>query len=246
MGKRIVALFSTLIFLFSAMIWRLSWISRKEDFAQAANQQSTYTLEVSQSRGMIYDCQGQSLVNDSFHYLAAVLPSNESAAALRSQFASADLWREKMSGRVPFLIEVDTDAVQGENVEVFSVPNRYSMDYTAPHIVGYVDADGVGQTGIERIFNDFLESVGEKIRVRYQIDAIGRALAGNGIEILQEGNQSDGVVLTLHKGLQQACERILSGAGVNGAIVVMDLADGGLRVVASAPGFDPRNVAGWM
>lgn len=64
-----------------------------------------------------------------------------------------------------------------------------------------------------RIFNDFLESVGEKIRVRYQIDAIGRALAGNGIEILQEGNQSDGVVLTLHKGLQQACERILSGAG---------------------------------
>ncbi len=243
MGKRIVALFSTLIFLFSAMIWRLSWISRKEDFAQAANQQSTYTLEVSQSRGMIYDCQGQSLVNDSFHYLAAVLPSNESATALRSQFASADLWREKMSGRVPFLIEVDTDAVQGENVEVFSVPNRYSMDYTAPHIVGYVDADGVGQTGIERIFNDFLESVGEKIRVRYQIDAIGRALAGNGIEILQEGNQSDGVVLTLHKGLQQACERILSGAGVNGAIVVMDLADGGLRVVASAPDFDPRNVA---
>lgn len=243
MGKRIVALFSVLILLFSAVIWRLSWLSRKEDFAQAANQQSTYTLEVSQSRGMIYDCQGQSLVNDSFHYMAAVLPNNESAAALRSQFASADLWREKMNSRVPFLTEVNTDAVRGEGVEVFSVPDRYSMDYTAPHIVGYVDADGVGQTGIERIFNDFLKSVGEKVKVRYQIDAMGRALSGNGIEILQEGNRSDGVVLTLHKGLQQACERILSGAEVNGAIVVMDLADGGLRAVASAPGFDPRNVA---
>ena len=243
MGKRIVALFSVLILLFSAVIWRLSWLSRKEDFAQAANQQSTYTLEVSQSRGMIYDCQGQSLVNDSFHYMAAVLPNNESAAALRSQFASADLWREKMNSRVPFLTEVNTDAVRGEGVEVFSVPDRYSMDYTAPHIVGYVDADGVGQTGIERIFNDFLKSVGEKVKVRYQIDAMGRALSGNEIEILQEGNRSDGVVLTLHKGLQQACERILSGAEVNGAIVVMDLADGGLRAVASAPGFDPRNVA---
>ena len=243
MGKRIVALFSVLILLFSAVIWRLSWLSRKEDFAQAANQQSTYTLEVSQSRGMIYDCQCQSLVNDSFHYMAAVLPNNESAAALRSQFASADLWREKMNSRVPFLTEVNTDAVRGEGVEVFSVPDRYSMDYTAPHIVGYVDADGVGQTGIERIFNDFLKSVGEKVKVRYQIDAMGRALSGNGIEILQEGNRSDGVVLTLYKGLQQACERILSGAEVNGAIVVMDLADGGLRAVASAPGFDPRNVA---
>lgn len=243
MGKRIVALFSVLILLFNAVIWRLSWLSRKEDFAQAANQQSTYTLEVSQSRGMIYDCQGQSLVNDSFHYMAAVLPNNESAAALRSQFASADLWRKKMNSRVPFLTEVNTDAVRGEGVEVFSVPDRYSMDYTAPHIVGYVDADGVGQTGIERIFNDFLKSVGEKVKVRYQIDAMGRALSGNGIEILQEGNRSDGVVLTLHKGLQQACERILSGAEVNGAIVVMDLADGGLRAVASAPGFDPRNVA---
>ena len=243
MGKRIVALFSVLILLFSAVIWRLSWLSRKEDFAQAANQQSTYTLEVSQSRGMIYDCQGQSLVNDSFHYMAAVLPNNESAATLRSQFASADLWREKMNSRVPFLTEVNTDTVRGEGVEVFSVPDRYSMDYTAPHIVGYVDADGVGQTGIERIFNDFLKSVGEKVKVRYQIDAMGRALSGNGIEILQEGNRSDGVVLTLYKGLQQACERILSGAEVNGAIVVMDLADGGLRAVASAPGFDPRNVA---
>ena len=243
MGKRIVALFSVLILLFSAVIWRLSWLNRKEDFAQAANQQSTYTLEVSQSRGMIYDCQGQSLVNDSFHYMAAVLPNNESAATLRSQFASADLWREKMNSRVPFLTEVNTDAVRGEGVEVFSVPDRYSMDYTAPHIVGYVDADGVGQTGIERIFNDFLKSVGEKVKVRYQIDAMGRALSGNGIEILQEGNRSDGVVLTLYKGLQQACERILSGAEVNGAIVVMDLADGGLRAVASAPGFDPRNVA---
>ena len=111
MGKRIVALFSVLILLFSAVIWRLSWLSRKEDFAQAANQQSTYTLEVSQSRGMIYDCQGQSLVNDSFHYMAAVLPNNESAAALRSQFASADLWREKMNSRVPFLTEVNTDCL---------------------------------------------------------------------------------------------------------------------------------------
>ena len=211
MGKRIVALFSVLILLFSAVIWRLSWLSRKEDFAQAANQQSTYTLEVSQSRGMIYDCQGQSLANVSFHYMAAVLPNNESAAALRSEFASADLWREKMNSRVPFLTEVNTDAVRGEGVEVFSVPDRYSMDYTAPHIVGYVDADGVGQTGIERIFNDFLKSVGEKVKVRYQIDAMGRALSGNGIEILQEGNRSDGVVLTLHEGLQQACERILSG-----------------------------------
>ena len=33
MGKRIVALFSVLILLFSAVIWRLSWLSRKEDFA---------------------------------------------------------------------------------------------------------------------------------------------------------------------------------------------------------------------
>ena len=124
MGKRIVALVSVLILLFSAVIWRLSWLSRKEDFAQAANQPSTYTLEVSQSRGMSYDCQGQSLVNDSFHYMAAVLPNNESAAALRSQFASADLWREKMNSRVPFLTEVNTDAVRGEGVEVFSVPDR--------------------------------------------------------------------------------------------------------------------------
>ena len=242
MGKRIVALFGSMVFLFSLILWRLSWISRKEDFAQAANQQSTYTLEVFDSRGMIYDCQGQPLVNDSYRYVAAVLPSNESAAALRSQFDSAQLWREQMSGRVPFLMEVDTDAVECEGVEVFRVPERYSMDYTAPHLIGYVNADGEGQTGIERIFNDFLQQAGESIGIRYQIDAVGRALSGSGAEILRQGHDSDGVVLTLHKGLQQACERILSGAQVNGAIVVMDVQDGALKAAASAPGFDPRDV----
>lgn len=125
MGKRIVALFSVVIFLFSAILWRLSWISRKEDFAQAANRQSTYTLEVSRTRGTIYDCQGEKLVNDNIRYFAAVLPSNESAVLLRDQFASADLWRERMSGRVPFLMEVSDESVQGEGVEVFPVPDRY-------------------------------------------------------------------------------------------------------------------------
>ncbi|MDD3194087.1 MAG: penicillin-binding transpeptidase domain-containing protein [Oscillospiraceae bacterium] len=245
MGKRIVALFGGLILLFSSMIWRLSWLSRKEDFAQAATRQSAYTLQISESRGMIYDCEGQALVNDRFDYLAAVLPSNESAAALRGQFATADAWREKMSGRMPFLMKVNTDAIRCEGVEVFSVPNRYSDD-TASHIIGYVDADGVGQTGIERVFNSFLKEVGETISVRCQIDAVGRALTGSGMEILKEGSQSDGVVLTLHKQLQRACESILSGAGVNGAIVVMDLRDGSLRAVASAPGFDPRDVASFM
>ena len=85
MGKRIVALFGVAVFLFSSILWRLSWISRKEDFAQAANRQSTYTLEVSSIRGTIYDCQGQKLVNDSAHCLAAVLPCNESAALLRER-----------------------------------------------------------------------------------------------------------------------------------------------------------------
>ncbi len=246
MGKRIVALFGVVTFLFSSILWRLSWISRKEDFAQAANRQSTYTLEVSNIRGTIYDCQGKRLVNDSVRYQAAVLPSNESAVLLREEFSSAQAWREKMSERAPFLMEVSSKAVGGEGVEVFSVPDRYSDDYTAPHIIGYVDADGKGQTGIERVFNDFLEAIGEKVHVRYQIDAIGRALSGDGAEILQEGSQSDGIVLTLHKGLQKACERILKDAEVNGAIVVMDIQNGRIRAAASSPAFDPRDVAAAM
>ncbi len=246
MGKRIVALFSVVIFLFSAILWRLSWISRKEDFAQAANRQSTYTLEVSRTRGTIYDCQGEKLVNDNIRYFAAVLPSNESAALLRDQFASADLWRERMSGRVPFLMEVSGESVQGEGVEVFPVPDRYSNGYTAPHLIGYVDADGVGQTGIERVFNDFLETIGEKIDIRYQIDAMGHALSGDGAEILQKGSRSDGIVLTLHKSLQQSCEQILDEAKVSGAIVVMDVQNGAIKAAASAPGFDPRSVADSM
>lgn len=242
MGKRVVALFGAMIFLFSAVIWRISWLSRKEDFAQAANQQSTYTLEVSKSRGMIYDCMGQPLVNDTDQFLAAVMPNNESAAALRAQFSSADLWQEKMGSRLPFLLPVDTDAIDCEGVTVFSSPVRYSMDYTAPHIVGYVDASGEGITGIERVYNDFLDRVGKKISLRYRVDALGRALSGSGKEILQEGNQSDGVVLTLHKELQRACERILQQAKVNGAIVVMDVNNGDIKAMASAPGFDPRAV----
>lgn len=201
MGKRMVGLFAAFALLFSGVLWRVSWVGMDRGFAQAANRQSSFLLEVTKSKGTIYDCEGKPLNNDTYEYLAAVLPSNEAAQLLKDQFSSPAQLQQQMQQKAPFLYPVGSNEISGEGIRVFSVPVRYSDNYTAAHVVGYVDQQGVGVSGIERAFDSFLSKVGLKIQVRYQVDAVGRAFPGSEPEVLAQGNMTDGVVLTLHKQL---------------------------------------------
>lgn len=150
-----------------------------------------------------------------------------------AELAHAELLR----ARFPFL-----------SIEV--APRRvYLGQDLAGHVLGYVGEVGqeeflkspgtfqlgeiVGRTGFEASHNDVLK--GEDGQRRILVDHLGREVATYG---LQEARAGRNVVLTLDAGLQQVLQQAFGTN--NGAGVVLDLRDGGILALYSAPSYDPN------
>ena len=112
----------------------------------------------------------------------------------------------------------------------------------AVHIIGTLNSEGVGASGIEAAYDTFLTSCGGKLSVRYTLDAAGNYLAGAIPEISDENYDSKaGLVLTIDADIQKIAEEAAQSID-RGAVVVMDPYTGDLLAVVSRPDFDPDDM----
>ena len=246
MERRCAGVFVTLILLFMAMVLRIFVLSRSAYYAAVAGGQSSWLLEVDQSRGQIYDCNLKPLTGSETRYVAAVEPSAEAAGALYPVLAEED--REAathaLAGLTPFVIDVTSPEVYAPGVEVFEVQDRVSAGQTAVHLIGYLDSEGKGVTGLEAAFDEYLRSCGGSLSVRYATDTMGQALSSTAPEVVNENyGAGGGVVLTIDREIQQAAEQAAARYFEKGAVVVLDVHTGEIRAMASLPSYDPTNVA---
>ncbi|OUO90859.1 penicillin-binding protein 2 [Gordonibacter sp. An230] len=156
-----------------------------------------------------------------------------------------------------------SDAFPGVEVEERSVRD-YPYGALAAHVLGYTGTvtegdlasvgegreieldDVVGRAGVEQYYDDLLAGDHGERKVVADAD-------GNIVEVVSEVQPSKGsdVRLSLKGPVQYVCDRALAaliapedgtigtGTGVAGAVVVMDLSDGGIVAMASYPTFDP-------
>ena len=62
--KRVVTLYAVTAVFFMVLLLRVFTVSSGTQFAEAAQQNSTLSLQVPGSRGIFYDCSGEPLVAD--------------------------------------------------------------------------------------------------------------------------------------------------------------------------------------
>jgi penicillin-binding protein 2 len=125
-------------------------------------------------------------------------------------------------------------------------PQRaYPNSRFAAHLLGYVReandeqlkqgryrrGDMVGQSGLERLLDEFLR--GKDGGERIEVDAMGRQM-----RMIQstEPNPGAQVVTTIDRRVQEAAERAMEGHA--GAIVVMDPRNGDVLAMVSTPAFE--------
>ena len=125
-------------------------------------------------------------------------------------------------------------------------PQRvYPNSRFAAHLLGYVReanddqlkqgryrrGDMVGQTGLERLLDEFLR--GKDGGERIEVDAMGRP-----VRLVQSTEPHPGaqVVTTVNRRVQEVAEKLMEGK--TGAVVVMDPRNGDVLAMVSTPAFD--------
>ena len=243
MLKRYLSLYIFFIFSFMVLLGRIFYIA-KSDYTDVAMRQSTRTLTVGEKRGEIYDRNYSPLVNNETKLLAVVTPCVGAYEYLKGT-VDEDHLRDKIESGYPFIIEVQNE-INNEFIRTFSVSERYGSDPIAVHLIGYTDASGkVGVSGIEKSFNSYLTENSGRLSVSFQVDAVGRVLAGMD-KFIDDNNFTSkaGVVLTIDKDIQKITEDALAESRIkSGAAIVMKAHTGEIVAMASVPEYGPNNVA---
>ena len=178
-AKRSVVSFFIFTLLSAAIIFRIAYISDSLH-SETAAQTSTRMLNAGQTRGMIYDRNMKLLVNRECHTMLIVNPTENAMAELSTQLNDEEYLiavRSAESGK-PFLFECDSYSGDCDDIKTIIVYDRYSDDDNAVHLIGYVDSDGNGVSGIEKAFDSLLKEYSGSFSVRYKAGASGRMLSG--------------------------------------------------------------------
>lgn len=119
----------------------------------------------------------------------------------------------------------------------------YPQGELAAHIVGFSNADGVGQAGIEQSQNEHL--YGAVIKTIQERDRHGRVYD----EAVSEQEEPKDIVLTIDKSIQFHVENALRETVQNanarsGSAIVIDNATGEILGMANYPTYDPNDLGG--
>ncbi len=245
--KRTIVFYSFIIFSFVALIFRLFYIIDAESSIYAAQSSNSYKLLIDKKRGNIYDRNLVPLVSSEATYRVAVLPSIQSKTYLHSVLSEEKFNEisDKFSSGLPFTFETDTFIEESADVEVYLIKKRYSETSIASHFIGYCDSGlTYGISGIEKAYDEVLNSQSASLSLSYPIDAMGRALSGTEPTVYDEGYKSSaGIALTLDAEIQKIAESAATMIEGKGSILITDVNTGEILAGVSLPEFDRSNIA---
>jgi cell division protein FtsI (penicillin-binding protein 3) len=117
----------------------------------------------------------------------------------------------------------------------------YPNESLAAHVIGFSNADGVGQAGIEQSQNDQL--YGAVIKRVQERDRLGRVYD----EHVSEKEPPRDVTLTIRKSIQYKTqapleEAVRNASARSGMAIVMDHRTGEILAMANVPTFDPNKL----
>lgn len=118
----------------------------------------------------------------------------------------------------------------------------YPQQTLAAHVIGFSNADGVGQAGIEQSENERL--YGAVIKKTQERDRLGRVYD----ETVSEQEAPSDITLTIDSSIQYKTEQALEKAAVNsgakaGMAIVIDNTNGEVLALANYPTFDPNDLS---
>lgn len=258
---RIVGVFFIAIgVIFSLRLFYLQ-IVKGAEYRREADQIQTQSLEIEPKRGLIYAWNGEQkvplvlnerrwLVFADSVYVDDVDEFIRTIAPLGVNVTPDQAARLREGSRYVILAK-DLSDDQKETVVSASIPGLYFQEsskraYTegslAAQILGFVNADGIGQYGVEERYTDAL--TGTPGQLKAITDSRGVPLAFEESNIAIEPENGQDITLTIDVGVQKIIERALqngvqSTSSLGGSVIVLDADTGAVEGIANYPTFNP-------
>ena len=269
----VLAVFFSLGFVLLAVSFIRLQISNKAMYQRQSRNNSIRAESLYPVRGLIRDKTGRILVDTRAQFSAAVIPVSITAQSLRRACEILGLdtvfVQKKIKNGVGFrpviidrdisqeqLVAIEENRIDLPGIITLEVPKRfYANNVNSPHIFGtigevnkaeqiinpiYEAGDLVGKSGIEKKYD--LDLRGTK-GVRYlRVDASGKTLGAYDESQNISPVHGNDIYLHLDYSMQQFAESLL--VDYRGALVAIDVRDGGIIAMASKPDYDPRLLSG--
>ncbi len=208
------------------------------NYTETALHQSQITITAGTAEGTIYDRNFKPLVNQQTQYYAFVKPSESSIPEILHHTKEMTPILKAIKTGKPFCCQVDTAFSDHPDIIILELPERYSENPPAQHLLGYT-LEHTGITGLEADYDNILRKYEDSASVIYTVDALGNLLPGAEPIIHPAEAENAGVVTTLDAEIQHICE---NQNIQKGAIVVMHPESGDILAMASFPDYTPQNL----
>ena len=260
--KRLLTVYIA-VMLFAGLIFFKLYTIAVSDFGvilPALNDQHTRRLNIAERRGFIFDRNGGIIAGYAGLYNSMIDPSkigldiaeereniyDAAERIARISNLDAESILEQLKNGVPFIIQTH-EPLNNNYAQSYMTYRRDSESSSAIHILGYLDSDRQGATGIEAAYNKLLEKTGARIFAVYDSDALNKSFKGEPIRTVDYGyNNKTGLTLTLDWSLQKKIEQIADENLSKGAIVIADVETGEILASVSRPVFSLDNIADYI
>ena len=251
-----------IIFLFVAILGKLIYIqiiSGKELQVKALDQWSR-DVPIKGERGDIYDVNGILLADTMASYTIYVRPNSVKDKNLTAQVLGnilgldiSNLYNRINSKVSEVTISKKVTAEQINQIYSCDVQGvYYSLNIARKYIygdflsmvMGFTNIDGVGQTGVEAYYNDYLQGIDGKILT--ETDLVGREIESN-VTYYIPGEKGANIYLTVDHAIQYFLQNAVNDAYVEQkaksvSCVMMNAQTGEILGMAQAPSFDLNNI----
>ncbi|REK10095.1 MAG: penicillin-binding protein 2 [Actinobacteria bacterium] len=249
-----------LLMAWGVVAWRLVQVQvvTAPEIAERGLQQRLVSRELPPQRGKIFDRNGDLLaMTVEAESLYAVPGQVEEPLWVAQQFGTLlgvdpDVLYDRLTSDKDFVYikrQVDGDVadellalgVRG----VYSLPEStrvYPAGEVASHVVGFVNIDGVGQEGLEIIYEDALRGIPGQELFERDKDGVPIPQGMNDIIPAVPGVDLNTTIdLPLQYQAQQACEDMVAEAEAEACwVVAIEVETGAVLAMTGAPAFDPN------
>lgn len=256
--KRLLYAWASVVFFFFVLIGRLACLQIKEGeiYSAKAAEQWYRDLPLAAGRGIIYDRTGNTIADNMTVYTVYVRPGSvtepERVAEVLSDELGADKAKLEEKIRLRAVSEItvrkNVDAVTGEKLINLGLDGVYfSADYKRCYaypeflaqVVGFTDADNVGQNGLEGYYDKYIKGIAGSELV--QSDNGGKEIATLERFYIPPVKGAN-VYTSLDINIQAYCEQAVYAAteewkAKGATVAVMRANDGGIVAMAQSPSY---------